>query len=123
MNEVEERMHAVVKAMNGKGDIDTAPDETEVHRERLRSYVNNFTLTALNEMSDLRDECGELIRTVHECQETLLHQIDAFSMMARSLRESKKIMSEALHEITDQFKTLPIVPTMPPTPMLRQDVS
>ena len=78
-----------------------------VHYERLRSYVNNVTLTSLNEISALREECAELIRTVHDRQELLLQQIHSYSVMAKSLLESKKIMADAIAGINEQFKNLP----------------
>lgn len=118
-----ERMNTIIKAfaLNGgdSGEHGTDLTPNDVHYERLRSLVTNVTLTALNEIGELRDECGELIRTVNDRQETLLQHIHAFSVMAKGLLDSKKVMAEALHDINAQFKSLPLAPTLPHAPQAR----
>ena len=114
-----DRLHAIIRSLNGGSTsmTETAmPDETDVHYERLRAYVSNITLTSLNEIGALREECSELIRTVHERQDTLLQQIHAYSVLAKSLLESKKIMADALAGINEQFKSLPFTATLPSRP-------
>jgi hypothetical protein len=115
-----QRMTEIIKGINGGAEPNPAhaPNEADVHYERLRSFVSNITQTALMEIGALRDECGELIRTVHDRQETLLVEIHAFSTLAKGLLESKRVMAEALDDINTQFRNLPIVPTLPNTPRL-----
>ena len=117
-----DHLQEIVKSIaNGRGEppetpAPAAPNETDVQRERLRSYVTNITLTALKEIGLLREECGTLISTVQERQDTLLHQIEAFASVARSLMDSKKVMADALADINREFKSLPIAPTLNAAP-------
>jgi hypothetical protein len=91
--------------------ITNALDGTDVHNERLRSYVTNVTLTALSELGALRDECNVLMHSVQDVQDTLLHQISAYVRLAKALIDTKTIMADALGNINTQFKNLPIAPT------------
>jgi hypothetical protein len=109
-----ERCNAIIRGINGaNNDNALTPSETDVHRERLRSYVSNVTVKALTEIGALREELSDLIRSVHEHQETLLDQIDRFGLLGNSLHEMKSIMSDAVQQTNAQFKTLSIVTPLP----------
>ena len=74
-----------------------------------------MALTGLNELTKMRAECDELMRTLIECQQDLLRDVEDFIGKVQSTIDHKDIMVQAMSVLRDQYRKEPLaeLPTMP----------
>jgi len=97
-------LEAVAKALEVPT-VDPAPAPVDVHRERLKSLVNNARAVALDRHRKVRDRQDALMRTIDAKGDQVLHEIDEYCALLASAVDQTDMIDEALGETIESFTT------------------
>lgn len=101
---------AVAEQSTSEKTDNPAVDPISITRDRMKQLLDNVTLSTLTELTVLRDEIDNLMRTIRFRNDHLLNQVEAHVEFSCQAIETKKIVSDGLASIKEKFANGKAVP-------------